>query len=410
MRARTNAAIILAHVGYVSSVGRFSYREDDNKRPERWESVKQADRNEWQKWEPLNVDSNECGRKKNKQSPIDLIKNSACESDHEMLFVEGTCELADVRFEIKPYSLKGTYPRDHFLRGNCTQESPCCTPPALDLSDSFHARHTNAFELKVPGEHTINGTRYDAELQFSHLDHVDEEYRTNRDNLIAMTSRLLRVDGTKNNRYIEKFLQHWEEVAALKEEECSVGRGITSFFSPVTTDPTPTPTGPPTYVPTAAATDPPTYVPTASTTDLPTYVPTASTTDPPTYIPTAATTDPPTYIPTAATDVKTSFVSNRRLKKDKTILHAPFRNQYYYGYKGSLTIPPCSDIVLWYVVDKPMEISRSQLARMKKLIMNHRDDHCRRGTYANFDGHVNRPLQPLNDRDIFHCDESDYSN
>jgi len=161
---------------------------------------------------------------------------------------------------------------------------------------------------------------------------------------IAMTSRLLIVDGKRKNDYIETFLQHWEYVAELKEEECNVGKGKTSFFSPKKTIST-----------------------------------------------------------------KKNFL-RRNLKKDKTILHAPFRNQYYYGYRGSLTIPPCSDIVLWYVVDKPMKISGSQLARLKDLIMNYRDGHCRKSTYANSEGHVNRPLQPRNDRNVFHCDESDYSN
>jgi len=335
-------------MGYVSSshysdgVGRFSYREDDNRQPARWNYV-DTENNEWQNWDALNVDQNECGKESNKQSPIDLTKSSQCKSDHEILFVKGTCEIEDIKFEITPYSLKGTYPRDNFLRGNCT-------PPALDLSDSFHARYTNTFELKVRSEHTINGTRYDAEIQFSHIDHVEEKYKTNRDNLIAMTSRLLIVDGTKKNKWIENFLEQWEYVAELKEEECNIGKGITSFFSPIEE---------------AISTQ---------------------------------------------TNFKESFFSKRNLKKDKTILHAPFRNQYYYGYKGSLTIPPCSDIVLWYVVDKPMKISRAQLVRMKNLIMNYRDGHCGKSTYANFHGHVNRPLQPLVKRDVFHCDENDYSN
>jgi len=342
MNSRIYAAIIIAYLGYVSSshysdgVGRFSYREDDNRQPARWNSV-DTENNEWQNWDALNVDHNECGKESNKQSPIDLTKSSQCRSDHEILFEKGTCEVEDIKFEITPYSLKGTYPRDNFLRGNCT-------PPTLDLSDSFHPRYTNTFEMKVPSEHTINGTRYDAEIQFSQVENEAEEHKTNRNNQIVMTSRLLILDGKIKNDYIETYLQHWEYVAELKEEECNVGKGKTSFFSPKKTIST-----------------------------------------------------------------KKNFL-RRNLKKDKTILHAPFRNQYYYGYRGSLTIPPCSDIVLWYVVDEPMKIGESQLARLKDLIMNYRDGNCRKSTYANSDGHVNRPLQPRNDRDVFHCDESDYLN
>jgi len=215
------------------------------------------------------------------------------------------------------------------------------------LSDSFHARYLNSFELKVPSEHTINGTRYDAEIQYSHVENVADEHKTNRDNLISMTSRLIIVDGKKKNDYIETFLNHWEYIGNMQEEQCAHEQGKTSFFSPGS--------------------------------------------------------------PKTTSTTRKKFL-RRNLKKDKTILHAPFRNQYYYGYRGSLTIPPCSDVVLWYVVDKPMKISGSQLARMQSLIVNYRDSDCRKTTYANALGQVNRPLQSQINRDIFHCDESDYSN
>jgi len=92
MNSRIYAAIIIAYMGYVSSshysdgVGRFSYREDDNRQPARWNYV-DTENNEWQNWDALNVDQNECGKESNKQSPIDLTKSSQCKSDHEILFV-----------------------------------------------------------------------------------------------------------------------------------------------------------------------------------------------------------------------------------------------------------------------------------------------------------------------------------
>merc|ERR1712216_1012942 len=45
-------------------------------------------------------------------------------------------------------------------------------------------------------------------------------------------------------------------------------------------------------------------------------------------------------------------------------------NGGYYYYLGSLTAPPCSEIVKWYVVDKPATLSPSQLAAFREVFPN----------------------------------------
>jgi carbonic anhydrase len=55
----------------------------------------------------------------------------------------------------------------------------------------------------------------------------------------------------------------------------------------------------------------------------------------------------------------------------------------YYTYSGSLTAPPCSENVDWYVMKKPVEISPAQIATFAKLYPDNA-----------------RPLQPTNDRKI----------
>jgi carbonic anhydrase len=58
-------------------------------------------------------------------------------------------------------------------------------------------------------------------------------------------------------------------------------------------------------------------------------------------------------------------------------------NKGYYTYAGSLTTPPCSEDVTWFVLKTPVQVSADQLARFAR-------------TYP-----MNaRPVQPLNDRDI----------
>jgi carbonic anhydrase len=55
----------------------------------------------------------------------------------------------------------------------------------------------------------------------------------------------------------------------------------------------------------------------------------------------------------------------------------------YYMFTGSLTTPPCTEGVSWYMLKNPMEVSPDQIARLGRLYpMNA------------------RPTQPRNDRDI----------
>jgi carbonic anhydrase len=55
----------------------------------------------------------------------------------------------------------------------------------------------------------------------------------------------------------------------------------------------------------------------------------------------------------------------------------------YYSYAGSLTTPPCTEGIRWYILETPVEISAAQLAVMAKLYP-----------------HNARPLQPLIGRQV----------
>ncbi|WP_374356012.1 carbonic anhydrase [Chitinimonas sp.] len=68
---------------------------------------------------------------------------------------------------------------------------------------------------------------------------------------------------------------------------------------------------------------------------------------------------------------KTSIKLNDLLPKEKT----------YYTFNGSLTTPPCSEGVTWFVLKNPVTLSKNQLAAF-------------RGVYPM----NNRPVQPLNGR------------
>jgi carbonic anhydrase len=61
----------------------------------------------------------------------------------------------------------------------------------------------------------------------------------------------------------------------------------------------------------------------------------------------------------------------------------PENSQQYYRYQGSLTTPPCSEIVTWLVLKQPISVSKSQLTRFFTAIGNNA-----------------RPVQSLNQRPL----------
>ncbi len=55
-----------------------------------------------------------------------------------------------------------------------------------------------------------------------------------------------------------------------------------------------------------------------------------------------------------------------------------------YHYRGSLTTPPCSEEVSWYVRRTPTQLSKDQIAEFTAVY-----------------DHINRPVQPLNERTLY---------
>ncbi|CAH4038249.1 unnamed protein product [Pieris brassicae] len=63
--------------------------------------------------------------------------------------------------------------------------------------------------------------------------------------------------------------------------------------------------------------------------------------------------------------------------------------KYYASYHGSLTVPPCTEAVLWLIRDQTLPITREAANALKSLLIE------------DFQGSLRREIQPLNDRRIY---------
>ncbi len=66
----------------------------------------------------------------------------------------------------------------------------------------------------------------------------------------------------------------------------------------------------------------------------------------------------------------------------------PANPSKYYHYMGSLTTPPCNEVVNWYVLKNPIEASKAQVKALADLFTVN-----------------NRPVQPLNRRFVLAAEE-----
>jgi len=60
------------------------------------------------------------------------------------------------------------------------------------------------------------------------------------------------------------------------------------------------------------------------------------------------------------------------------------RPHRYYHWDGSLTTPPCSEGVKWYLLKGTQTVTKEQVDKFIKII-----------------GKNNRPIQPINERTIY---------
>jgi carbonic anhydrase len=240
-----------------------------------------------------------------------------------------------------------------YQRRNCPDrtKTECMEPdpPMADFPNGWSGEtDTLHVDFKVPSEHTIEGQRYDAEMQVFNL-HVDRR-RT------PVQAALIRATETGFNYYFEEVLKVFETQYQYDWQQCNLKRQQQQSNRKMTES---------------------SGIPASTHGDV---------------------------------DEKSNELDKDR--DLQIGVWDPFHSMlipsiYFWRYDGSLTEPPCGEFVSWFVCDVPMEISLDQLERMKKVLFTHVDVNCK-PTSTQFDHSVARPLQDRAGRPVWRCKTSDF--
>jgi carbonic anhydrase len=342
----------------------YDYNPASRQGPLNWKTVKVSG-NEWEKYIghdhiDLDIEGNECWSTR-RPSPTNLIANKECRDQHEILTREirdTDCKITDVSFYTTPHTLRADFPHD----------DSTCQRPTIDLPNGFPYRWiAHHMEVHLRAEHVLDGRKYDGEIQMYHLGQVDQRRE------LAAVSVLLDASGLEDNAKLQEWIDRWEQ--ALQEETTNCQqRNLRQDKSTLKEQ---------------------------RTLKMANY----------TFTGTAGT---------ALEDVE--HVNSRQLQQQETeIDYAPRRKMFpydlwptifFYRYKGSITVPPCSEIVSWRVLDEPLVISRRQYKTLAKLMAGHVDaGTCKPFKRMSPTGENFRPLQVLNnaEQEVNHCTIQDFS-
>jgi carbonic anhydrase len=339
----------------------YDYTPASRRGPLNWRTV-DVSGNEWEKYVghdqiDLDVAGNECGSTR-RPSPTNLIANKQCTDQHEILTRESRntdCKIQDVTFYTTPHSLRADFPLD----------DSTCLRPTIDMPNGFPYRWlAHHMEVHLRAEHVLDGRRYDGEIQMYHLGQADQRRE------LAAVSVLLDASGLEDNAKLQEWIDRWEQ--ALQEETTNCKQRNLRQEPKLK----------------------------ERTLKMVNYTITGT-------------------ARTALEDVE--HVNSRQLEEVAEIGYAPRRKMFpydlwptifFYRYRGSITAPPCSEIVNWRVLDEPLVISRRQYKALAKLMAGHVDaETCKPYKRTSPTGENFRPLQVLNNAQqvVNHCTSEDFT-
>ncbi len=219
-------------------------------------------------------------------------------------------------------------------------------PPHVDFSGIGYANlDLLNIDIKIPAEHLVCGERYDGEMQYYFFHPVLNK-------LIAVSWLFEAKPDNLANQHMQLLIDEFQKVYDDNEESCAANATARNLAD------------------TAAGHE------------------------------------------SSTSNRARGSSRNRRMKKVREPVWDPFhsdiqRTIHFWGYRGSLTEPPCSpDSVLWRIMDVPVLVSIDQLSQMKNILFNNRDGESCEFTSTHYKGSVARPISKS--IRYYKCTRSDY--
>jgi carbonic anhydrase len=332
----------------------------------------------------VDFNKNECERGQKHQSPIDVFETvSGCNETHEIREQNGDFSLSDVAVDkrIDPNKLRIIFPRRPCADINKTQcQFP--HPPWADFPNGFPGiADATHIDLKIPSEHWLRGEIFDGELQVYHI-HA-------KNGRVVAWSTLVRAKEQGHNQHFQLALDAFQTQYDKNQAACNKNRSSGSNST----------------------------APNMSNSTLDSFAVTNAKNTTIWHSLSKNVGSTSWNVQSKSKDNTGSWnkTHNRRDLHNIPGAWSPYHPDimstiYYYRYEGSITEPPCSEFVTWFVNDTPMNISLVQLEQWKMIQFTNIDPQTCTSTSVHFGQNLARPMKrPLPpDRVVSRCTMADF--
>lgn len=341
-----------------------------------------------------NVCSPETAGERHRPSPIALVPTEDCSDGSQIVtrpMREGDCTVSDWDFVLTPYGLRAYPPSEE---DGINGDAPCDVPqlrlPGNRHPDPWDLRY---LEVHVRSEHVLDGRKFDAELQMYHFGRGDDDYAA------TAVSVMVDASGRRDHVEFEYMLQRWERTREQRASDCEVGtrRLMQGAMAKKEgkriggTAGTDSMVGKTSRQSSKAGVQWGEEVASGKRRGL---QDTEEAED--------DENDEETCEPERDGTGCEPFGPRRR-----PFPYSLWPSIWYYRYRGSMTSPPCSDIVHWRVLDEPLRISKGQYQRLILLTNSFVDENCNEDRAMSARGENYRPLQSRNTQagrqEVQHC-------